>query len=411
MSPESDYFNLTHALKHRAPFKIAACLGSNEARMQIKDGLISKALLHIVDPSLLISDFWRGDLDFNHAVASLYHIYHMHDIYEIKRAIQQAYNQFGAELISQSSIIKCIIELIDLCESQSQNSGKTTIRWSFTDWWGMENLKYSIINIAFENISDINYVFCMPNEADIIVYNVYTYYHQLYSRDVKRFFWTNEHDFVDITYAHLSLAPSNIFDISPHIRYPGWYSSIPIGTVPFYKNKFASIELDQLATNSIVSDMKDREYDASIIISNPVANRIQFVELLENHGLKVNKAGRAYNRPVESKAKILKTSKFNICFENTVIPGYVTEKLPDAKLNGCIPLYWGPAEANIDFNKKSFFNLAQVSNIDKFISKIVEISRNDVYFNSMLSERLFINKPNIKDYLERVCKVMHSKSI
>ena len=37
----------------------------------------------------------------------------------------------------------------------------------------------------------------------------------------------------------------------------------------------------------------------------------------------------------------LQTCRFNICFENTNAPGYVTEKLFQSLLNGAIPIYWG----------------------------------------------------------------------
>ena len=223
MSHDSDYFNLTNALRLREPFKIASCIGSTEARMSIKDELIRESLIHICDPSVLISDFWKGNTDINHSIVSVYHIYHVHDLTTLKRAIALMQQRFGDLVINQSPIIRCIMELIQLCESQSSKSTNKTITWSFTDWWGMENLEHSIINIAFNRIDNVNYNFCLPFEADIVVYNVYTYYHKLYSSAVTRIFWTNEHDFVDINYASLSLAPSNVFDISPH-------ASIPAGT-------------------------------------------------------------------------------------------------------------------------------------------------------------------------------------
>jgi hypothetical protein len=42
------------------------------------------------------------------------------------------------------------------------------------------------------------------------------------------------------------------------------------------------------------------------------------------------------------KGEYLKSYKFNICPENTISPGYVTEKLFQALQAGCVPIYSGP---------------------------------------------------------------------
>ncbi len=62
---------------------------------------------------------------------------------------------------------------------------------------------------------------------------------------------------------------------------------------------------------------------------------------------------------VEDKLDTLQHFKFALCFENCVFPGYVTEKIFDCFLSGCIPVYWGapdiadfvPAATFIDARK------------------------------------------------------------
>jgi len=51
-----------------------------------------------------------------------------------------------------------------------------------------------------------------------------------------------------------------------------------------------------------------------------------------------------------SKLAFLRDHTYNLCFENQLADGYVTEKLLHAKLAGCVPLYWGPPEALTDFD-------------------------------------------------------------
>jgi alpha(1,3/1,4) fucosyltransferase len=43
----------------------------------------------------------------------------------------------------------------------------------------------------------------------------------------------------------------------------------------------------------------------------------------------------------DDKIQFLKQYSFNICPENSNATGYVTEKVFDAILAGCIPIYWG----------------------------------------------------------------------
>jgi hypothetical protein len=48
----------------------------------------------------------------------------------------------------------------------------------------------------------------------------------------------------------------------------------------------------------------------------------------------------------DRKREILAETKFNICYENGVFPGYITEKIFDCFFAGCVPVYWGPPNAS-----------------------------------------------------------------
>jgi len=70
--------------------------------------------------------------------------------------------------------------------------------------------------------------------------------------------------------------------------------------------------------------------------------------------------------PPHDKVSVLGGYRFSLCFENTAFPGYVTEKIFDCLVAGCIPVYLGapdiadliPAEAFIDF--REFDDYAQL---------------------------------------------------
>lgn len=49
----------------------------------------------------------------------------------------------------------------------------------------------------------------------------------------------------------------------------------------------------------------------------------------------------SYRGAVASKKSVLGKYRFSICYENSRVPGYVTEKIFDSMFAGCVPVYWG----------------------------------------------------------------------
>lgn len=109
-------------------------------------------------------------------------------------------------------------------------------------------------------------------------------------------------------------------------------------------------------------------------------NRNQFAVQISNHDINgirkhlisllnqvehVTCAGKFMNNTTDLKTTYnddkwlyLKNFKFNICPENTSAKGYITEKILDSFVGGCIPIYWGGGkkewiEENI-FNPNAF---------------------------------------------------------
>ncbi|HLP97585.1 MAG TPA: glycosyltransferase family 10 [Sideroxyarcus sp.] len=75
----------------------------------------------------------------------------------------------------------------------------------------------------------------------------------------------------------------------------------------------------------------------------------------------------SYRGEVRDKSSVLRRSKFAYCYENTIGPdNYITEKIFDSFLSGCVPVYWGaenvlehiPADCFID--RRRFKDVAEV---------------------------------------------------
>lgn len=106
----------------------------------------------------------------------------------------------------------------------------------------------------------------------------------------------------------------------------------------------------------------------------------------------------------------LQTYKFMICFENCKKPGYITEKIMNAYMAGCIPIYWGSHEALTWLNPKAFLFLENETPdaMQTLVNKVMEIDKNPDLYKQIFMEPLVQSIPeewqieNIRDKI-RLC--------
>lgn len=106
--------------------------------------------------------------------------------------------------------------------------------------------------------------------------------------------------------------------------------------------------------------------------------------------IKRSPAFPSYRGRVPNKQEVLLQYKFCICYENVQqLPGYVTEKIFDCLLAGCIPVYWGAP------------NISDYIPSDCYINRENFKSHEELYhFLNSMSEATFIGyQQAIKKYL------------
>lgn len=83
---------------------------------------------------------------------------------------------------------------------------------------------------------------------------------------------------------------------------------------------------------------------------------------------------------VESKNIVYSNYNYVLCIENTIINGYISEKIFDAMMCGCVPIYLGDPCIEEYIPENCFFNLNNVSdlNINK-IDQIIKTINYDEY--------------------------------
>ena len=105
--------------------------------------------------------------------------------------------------------------------------------------------------------------------------------------------------------------------------------------------------------------------------------------------------------------KFASNYKFFLSFENSVSPGYCTEKIWWAFWSGCIPVYYGAPDVCEIFNPKSFINVSSFSSIDDCIRHVIEVDKNNDLYQSyfeqpaLLRPDLFSNS-RVQKFFRRV---------
>lgn len=86
-----------------------------------------------------------------------------------------------------------------------------------------------------------------------------------------------------------------------------------------------------------------------------------------------------------SKIAYLSHFKFNIAFENSNAPGYITEKLTDCFLGNTVPIYYGAAGNPAPFPREAMIYANDYSDEEALLARIREVNENDGLYLAMLA--------------------------
>ena len=304
---------------------------------------------------------------------------------------------------------------------------KQKLTFKIVDWWnkeyneGRDNLfKNHFIKLLSKKY-DIEY----SDNPDFIIYSAFGHEHLKY--DCVRIFFTAENIRTDWDIADygIDFDMIEVGDRHCHIlnTFFGLYG---------YEDKLKS------RTHNTASRF------CGVVVSNGGCTmRTNIFNLLSKYK-HVDSGGRWNNNigaPIGNKIEWLKNYKFNICFENSSYPGYLTEKLFDAFKAGCIPIYWGDTSLrcrlgleeshfnnngggggsnayNSDFiidrripkiaddliefriNPKSFINAHNFDTLQDLVDEVRRIDNDDNAYMEMLHEPVFLDDFNPIEFYE-----------
>jgi hypothetical protein len=87
-------------------------------------------------------------------------------------------------------------------------------------------------------------------------------------------------------------------------------------------------------------------------------------KIIKKYNIKRKNQIECWHGKVDSKLSVLRTVKFNFCFENnSTLNGYISEKLYDSFSSGSVPIYFGAPNTFKYVSDKSYINYCNFSSI------------------------------------------------
>lgn len=88
---------------------------------------------------------------------------------------------------------------------------------------------------------------------------------------------------------------------------------------------------------------------------------------------------KAYKGACENKHLLLSKYKFSLCTENTVVDGYITEKIFDCFYAGTVPIYLGPKNVDDFIPKNSYISIDDFNSFEELRSYLKNLT--DAQYN------------------------------
>lgn len=278
------------------------------------------------------------------------------------------------------------------------------MRVAYNGMWTPFDPQNNWFNTAFKHyFSDDSIEFSLDiHGADIIVSSVFGP-QDVSAISAKKIFFTGEARTFGYT-PDQSLIGFSTEKTDNVYRYPLWKLFINWWDDPLLATSNPpgyTVDLDRLcrpANAEEIAGFMDRGKFCCTIMSNPVPLRVMAHTTLWTEVDEVDGYGAAFGmydpRP---KLDLLNNYKFNLCFENTLSDGYVTEKLFEAKLGGCIPIYWGDEACKKDFNPASFIYANDFPSLENLAAHVKKVYESPELLAEMFSEPMFLTRPDVQE--------------
>lgn len=202
---------------------------------------------------------------------------------------------------------------------------------------------------------------------------------------------------------------------SSYFRLPYWMEGLDWSDLGIRESTTDRVGVKAKASSLVnerdPSSVLNKSFEFAIITSHLTGLRSDVVHQLENV-LPIHGYGPFFNPKIKHhsesgfmKRDVLSHYALNLCPENTIYPGYASEKVPEAYICNTIPVTVADlAACSLDFNTKSFINLYEhYLNISEYVTCLLHDKRQLL---SIASQPLFNEAPSLIPFLSFLNKIL-----
>ena len=304
------------------------------------------------------------------------------------------------------------------------------IKVKFTDWWGGHNWKeYPFCHDFLHKKLGMQVV---DEDPDLIVYSVF------FNMGTRRGKWKGTIDAWDPKYKDIPkicfsgesmtdewidkiLGHGDYLMYSKRVNHPRYFR-----LTESELNSFHGLPIEELLDSPVPKKTKF----CSFIYNHRHPMREEFCKQLMRYK-RVDCLARSlknadspvltkrYDGPCgsgigRSNIEAIKPYKFNIGFENKIMPGYMTEKAWWGFLAKTITIHYGDPTIHESFNEGSFLCRDDYASDKQFIDAIIELDNDDEAYENMINtypikDKSMIDETRLTKFYESICNNINRK--
>jgi hypothetical protein len=294
---------------------------------------------------------------------------------------------------------------------------------AMVNFWPGFSLASGFVGYFLSLIFDSYAIVPAEQEADIVITSVYPP-NQTRPYPEKTIAYIGENLRPDYRNCSYSISYDLDSYSGRNCRLPGWYRHL---SWPGYVRKPLVInettihgfeplvDVDCLYQPRPLPSAADKELFCCFVASNMEPYRMLAAERLAEVG-RVDVFGLVTGKPYQdSKLELLSRYRFNLCFENSIFPGWYTEKALHAWVGGCIPLYYSDNWFVLDFNPRALINRINFRTLDEFVSHVASVNASRAVMTELYQQPLLVgNRPTLDhaiDFTKKACaKILDSSA-
>lgn len=266
----------------------------------------------------------------------------------------------------------------------------TAILVGFADFWPTFNVLDNLFLHFLDTLSDeysYEVVEDQSREVDVLFYSLFGFDHRTWPAK-RRIHYAGENSRPPLNEADLSFTFDR-FECDIHVRLPLW-----VLYVDWYGK---DLDPEHVGPEALFAPgrkfHKDQEASISMMNSNPQGFRRElFPLLLSELGDQAVSLGNFMTSehldpvPFGGKLAAIRMYKLHLAIENSVYPGYCTEKILQAFGANTVPVYYGDPTVAYDFNPDAFLNINGMT-AREALEAIKDLLNDEARMARMLAER------------------------